>query len=128
VLALTAFVEAQRPREFPPIVVGDFNAPPESDEIRFMTGLATLDGRSVFFQDAWDIAGDGASDGITWSNRNTFAALENEPERRIDYVFVGWRREGGAGVVRRASVVCDVPVHGVYPSDHFGVLAEVALG
>jgi hypothetical protein len=38
---------------FPPIIVGDFNAEPGSDEIRYMTGLHSLHGESVPFLDAW---------------------------------------------------------------------------
>ncbi len=38
---------------FPSILVGDFNAEAESAEIRFVTGLQSLGGRSVAFLDAW---------------------------------------------------------------------------
>ena len=37
----------------PQILCGDFNATPDSDEIRFLRGLHTLDGRRTHFQDAW---------------------------------------------------------------------------
>jgi endonuclease/exonuclease/phosphatase family metal-dependent hydrolase len=109
----------------PPILCGDFNADADSDEIRFLTGLASLEGRSTYFQDAWRVAG-GRSPGITWSNDNPFAAEEHEPERRIDYVFVGWRRNGGPGRVTACSVVCDRPLTGTWPTDHYGVLADLA--
>lgn len=109
----------------PPILCGDFNADPDSTEIRFLCGLASLQGRSTYWQDAWRVAG-GTSAGITWSNDNPFAAQEHEPERRIDYVFVGWRREDGRGRVSACSVVCDRPLTGTWPTDHFGVLADVA--
>jgi endonuclease/exonuclease/phosphatase family metal-dependent hydrolase len=48
---------------FPPIILGDFNAEPGSDEIRYMTGLHSLQGRSVAFLDvalttsSWAIPG-----------------------------------------------------------------------
>ena len=35
------------------VVMGDFNAVPDSDEIRWLGGLTTLDGRRVAYQDAW---------------------------------------------------------------------------
>jgi endonuclease/exonuclease/phosphatase family metal-dependent hydrolase len=108
----------------PPILCGDFNANPDSNEIRFLCGLATLGGRSTYFQDAWRVAG-GAGPGFTWDNRNSFAALEHEPDGRIDYVFVGWRRDGGAGRVESARVVCDRSLTGAFASDHFGVLADI---
>jgi endonuclease/exonuclease/phosphatase family metal-dependent hydrolase len=108
----------------PPILAGDFNAEPDSTEIRFLTGLTSLQGKSTYFQDAWRVAG-GRSPGFTWDNRNPFAAAEFEPDRRIDYIFVGWRRPDGAGRVESCRVVCDRALTGVFPSDHFGVVADI---
>ena len=71
----------------PPILCGDFNAEPMSDEIRFLTAKAVIDGRSTYFQDAWAVVHDGG--GITWDPANDLAAGANEPPQRIDYVFVG---------------------------------------
>lgn len=108
----------------PPILAGDFNAEPDSTEIRFLTGSASIDGHSTYFQDAWRVAG-GGGPGRTWDNRDPFAAAEHEPDRRIDYVFVGWRRDGGIGRVQAARVVCDTPLTGTFASDHFGVVADI---
>jgi endonuclease/exonuclease/phosphatase family metal-dependent hydrolase len=122
---LALAVIARRPKGgFPPVVVGDFNAEPESDEIRFLTGLHPIDGKSVYFHDAWRVAGAGGA-GITWSNRNRFARLALEPERRIDYVFVGYPTSQGLGLLQSCRVVCDDAVDGIWPSDHFGVYAEL---
>lgn len=110
----------------PPILAGDFNADPDSAEIRFLSGLQSLGGESTYWQDAWRIAGEGP--GLTWDNRNPFAALDMEPERRIDYVFVGWRKDSGAGRVVAAKVVCDGPLRpgsDVWPTDHLAVMAEI---
>lgn len=109
----------------PPIVAGDFNAEPTSTEIRFLTGDASLDGRSTYFQDAWRVAG-ARGPGYTWDNRNLYAEKAKEPDRRIDYVFVGIRHQGGAGRVESCRVVCDRALTGTFASDHFGVLAEIA--
>ena len=111
----------------PPIIGGDFNADPDSNEIRFLCGLAAVGGRSVYYQDAWRVAG-GAGPGWTWDNRNNFAAGDREPDRRIDYIFSGWRRDGaaGAGRVESARVVCNRALTGTFASDHFGLLAEIA--
>jgi endonuclease/exonuclease/phosphatase family metal-dependent hydrolase len=123
--ALALEVIRRRPKGgFPPVVVGDFNAEPDSDEIRFLTGGHAVDGKSVYFHDAWRVAGSGG-DGTTWSNRNRFARLALEPERRIDYVFVGYPTAQGLGRVEACRVVCDQAVDGVWPSDHFGVYAEL---
>lgn len=105
-----------------PIVAGDFNAEPDSTAIRYLSGLATLDGTSTYLQDAWRLAGDGGP-GITWSNSNPLAALDQEPDRRIDYIFSGFHGRSGAGRPVECRVVADTPVDGVWPTDHFGVLA-----
>lgn len=124
VVALSDFVTAQHVKgEFSPIIAGDFNAEPDSDEIRYMTGRHSLGGRSVYWNDAWLVAGHG--DGTTWSNRNRFARVAWEPERRIDYVFAGNPRAGGRGHVEVCRVVCDDERGGIWPSDHFGVYAEL---
>ena len=124
VVALCDEVLASRRRGgFPPIIAGDFNAEPDSDEIRFMTGSHSIDGRSVYFHDAWRVAGE-AGRGATWSNRNPYAKANLEPERRIDYIFAGYPLQGGVGMLKSCRVVCDDEKDGVWPSDHFGVLAE----
>ncbi|MHB8574971.1 MAG: endonuclease/exonuclease/phosphatase family protein [Dehalococcoidia bacterium] len=124
VVAVTEFARARRPRGgFPPILVGDFNAQPESTEIRYVKGLHALDGGSVHFRDAYAIAGDG--DGTTWSNRNDYARPSLEPDRRIDYIFVGPPQRDGVGNIEHCRVVCNTSDHRVWPTDHFGVYAEL---
>jgi endonuclease/exonuclease/phosphatase family metal-dependent hydrolase len=108
---------------FPSILVGDFNAEPESAEIRFVTGLQSLGGRSVAFLDAWRTVGQGS--GITWSNQNAYARAALEPDRRIDYVFTGFPMRSGVGQLLDCRVVCNDEKDGVWPSDHFGVYAEL---
>jgi endonuclease/exonuclease/phosphatase family metal-dependent hydrolase len=125
---LCEMVLRRRPREgFPPVIVADFNAEPDSSEIRYVSGFSSLEGRSVMFYDAWRVGGDGGP-GYTWSNRNGFAAIALEPERRIDYIFCGYPiRIGeryGVGKIQECRVVCDDERGGVWPSDHFGVYAE----
>jgi endonuclease/exonuclease/phosphatase family metal-dependent hydrolase len=109
---------------FPSILVGDFNAEPDSAEIRFVTGLQSLGGRSVAFLDAWRTAG-GRGAGITWSNQNGYARAALEPDRRIDYVFTGFPQRSGVGQLLDCRVVCNEEKGGVWPSDHFGVYAEL---
>ncbi len=125
VVALGELVLRRRPRAgFPPILVGDFNAEPESSEIRYVSGLHALEGRSLYLRDSWTHAGDGG-DGITWSNRNDYARPWHEPDRRIDYVFVGPPTAQGVGRAESCRVVCDELRDGVWPSDHFGVYVEL---
>ena len=120
-------------RSFPAILVGDFNAEPEADEIRFLRGLTSLGTeRRVYYQDAFARAGDG-SPGHTYARRNPFAAPLSEPDRRIDYIFVRGRDERLRGEPIAARVCFDEarPVAGaeaVFASDHFGVLATLRAG
>jgi len=53
VKALTAAVARLAPEEgFPAIVMGDFNAEADSDEIRYLRGLTGLGGECVYFADS----------------------------------------------------------------------------
>lgn len=127
VLALADMMEHWRSGVWlPPILVGDFNADPDSAEMRFLCGLQSIDGRSSFFEDAWRVAGNGGS-GWTWDNKNPFAALVAEPNRRLDYVLVGLPREDGRGSIDDCRVVLADARNGIYPTDHFGVCAELRL-
>lgn len=119
---LARFVDQQRPWTYPPIVCGDFNAEPESDEIRMLTGLTTCPVDGLVFHDAWIVAGNRA-EGMTWDNRNPYAVLEFEADRRLDYIFVGRPGPGGAGHVVECSLAGNEPVDGVWPSDHYAVVA-----
>ncbi|HEX8791879.1 MAG TPA: endonuclease/exonuclease/phosphatase family protein [Polyangiaceae bacterium] len=115
----------RRAGRFPAILVGDFNAEPRSDEIRYMGGLTSLGSTTrVYFQDAFAAAG-GDAPGYTFSQRNPFAAPLREPDRRIDYIFVRGRDDRFRGEPLEARVCFDAPVDGTYPSDHFGVVAKL---
>jgi endonuclease/exonuclease/phosphatase family metal-dependent hydrolase len=112
---------------FPPVVVGDFNAEPESDEMRYLRGLTGLGGPCVYFADAFLIGGDGGA-GVTFSKHNTFAEPLREPERRIDYVFVRGPDDAQRGEPTNARVCFDQPHAGVFASDHFGVISTISAG
>jgi endonuclease/exonuclease/phosphatase family metal-dependent hydrolase len=120
-------VSPAEPREaMPPIVCGDFNAEPDSDEIRFLCSLTDLDGRSAFYQDAWRVAGDGAGHTQDWRT-NPIALAANVHRKRIDYVFVGdpFRRTGGAGRVLAAQRAFHEPITGTLASDHSGLAVDI---
>lgn len=116
-------IAGRRPRTHPPILCGDLNAAPDSDEIRMLTGRADLGVPKLVFHDAWEVCGVGRGD--TWSNDNPYASLDLEPARRIDYVLSGWPRRGGAGHVTAVELVGTSAVDGVVPSDHYGVVAAI---
>ena len=131
VRSICTFIDSSKPdggRDYPPILCGDFNADPDSDEIRMLTGRSDPPVPKLVFHDAWEVAGqasDSSDTGATWTNANPYARLDLEPDRRIDYVFVGWPKAGGAGHVTRCTVEGLEPVDGVVPSDHLAVLAEL---
>lgn len=111
-------------RAFPPLVLGDFNAVPESDEIRMMTGKAAVPVDGLVFYDAWE-ASHAEGRGFTWSHENVHTGLALEPDRRLDYIFAGKPLANGAGHVRKAWLLGREPVDGLLPSDHYGVAAEI---
>ena len=112
----------------PQVLCGDFNATPDSDEIRFLRGLTTLEGRRTHFQDAW-LRTHGEAAGVTWSSENelTRALRSLDIDRRIDYVFVTSRKKDGRGTVRECRVVLDEREGGICASDHYGVFADVQV-
>ncbi len=118
------FVRETRPRPFPAVLCGDLNADPSSDEIRMLTGRAASPVPRVVFRDAWEAAGN-REPGYTWSNINPFAAAGLDLDRRIDHVMVGHPKLGGVGHVISAHVAGDVPVDGLWGSDHLAVVAEL---
>ena len=63
--------------------------------------------------------------GYTWSNANPFAAAALDLDRRIDHVMVGHPKLGGVGHVLTAQVAGDVPIDGLWGSDHLAVVAEL---
>jgi endonuclease/exonuclease/phosphatase family metal-dependent hydrolase len=120
---LTRVHEAQDERA-PLIVCGDFNADPDSDEIRMLTGRTTAPAPGLSFYDAWEVAGP-PTPGHTWSNDNPWATQLLWPNRRIDYIFSAAPRRGGAGHPTRTALLGAVPVDGTYPSDHYALLSDL---
>lgn len=113
------------------LLMGDFNATPDSDEIRFLRGLHTLRGRRTYYQDAWLVHSDRERDaGLTWSRRNPYTQRLRflQTDRRLDYIFASAPARDGRGLVHSCRVVLDEgDADGVFPSDHFGVFAELQL-
>jgi endonuclease/exonuclease/phosphatase family metal-dependent hydrolase len=109
---------------YPPVVTGDLNAEPASDEIRLLGGVLTepvVPGLALV--DGWRYA---APDdpGFTWDRRNPHLADSAIPDSRIDYILTGLPHEG-RGRVRSIRLAGNTPIDGVWPSDHFAVVAEL---
>ncbi len=125
---LGLFVTEHDYADGPSVLLGDFNADPDADEMRFLRGLTPLGGRSVYFADAWLATtgqDDAAGPGWTYDRRNPYALRSREPSRRIDYVLVRGPDRALRGEPLSARLVLDEPTDGIWPSDHFGVLAEI---
>ena len=120
---LVAFVGERASVSFPPIICGDFNTGPDSDEIRSLTGRRDTVAPGFVLFDAWEMAGNGS--GHTWTQTNPWTARALLPDKRIDYIFVGWPCRGGAGHVLRCSIEGVEPFEEVVPSDHYAVCAEL---
>jgi endonuclease/exonuclease/phosphatase family metal-dependent hydrolase len=116
----------ERRDAMPPILCGDLNAEPDSDEIRFLCSHTALDGRMTGYQDAWRAAGDGPGYTQDW-RANAIADSMNVNRKRIDYVFVGdpFLRTGSAGRVLSASLAFHEPLTGVHASDHYGLSVDI---
>jgi len=127
VVAVDQFIEAQREDGETVVLCGDFNAIPEADEIRYLKGLTTLEGRRAYYQDAYCLLHPSAP-GITWSSENPYT----EPmaflprDRRLDYVFVSPPTKEGRGRIYSCDIVCNTPnIHGIWPSDHYALVTVI---
>jgi endonuclease/exonuclease/phosphatase family metal-dependent hydrolase len=123
--AICDFVRECRPRTFPAVLCGDLNADPASDEIRMLTGLTAVPVAGVVFRDAWELVSHESDPGLTTANSNPFNAPNLDVERRIDYVMVGQPKLGGVGHVVDVQLFGNAPIEGMWPSDHYGVVAQL---
>ena len=109
---------------YPPVVTGGLNAEPGSDEVRLLGGLLTSPAVPVLVLiDAWRYA-EPDDPGFTWDHRNGYRAGRELPDARIDYILVGLPRHG-RGKVLSVQLAGTAPVGGIWPSDHFAVVADL---
>lgn len=104
-------------KDDPIVVTGDFNARPSAPPYRILT-RSEEEAPSTPLRDALDVSG--SPHHGPRSTYNHFGATV-QPNRRIDYIFVGPRL-----AVQRHGHLTDRWDEG-YPSDHLPVLAEVAI-
>ena len=110
-------------RDLPVVIGGDFNAIPDSDEIRMVTGRSAPPRPGVLLSDCWEHVGDGP--GLTWRRDNPHQVDTAWPQRRLDYVFVSWPRPKPVGNPVAAWLAGVEPVDDVVPSDHAAVVVEL---
>ncbi len=111
------------------VLAGDFDAVPEAASLRFWTGQQALSGTSVCYRDAWESIHPGEP-GHTFTPHNPLVANGEMPlelGRRIDYIMVRCSDHGPTLDIRACDRIFDEPVDGVWASDHFGVVVDLAL-
>jgi endonuclease/exonuclease/phosphatase family metal-dependent hydrolase len=114
----------------PPILMGDLNAGPQADEIRYLRGEHAIDGRSIYFADVWEYA-QAQGPGHTYARDNAFALKNGEPNRRIDYIFVRGPDREMRGEPSNVRLAFEQSVAGkegpVWASDHYGVVCDLSM-
>lgn len=128
-IAAARLVEERRARrELHVVLAGDFNAEPGASSVRFWTGCQSLGGMSVCYRDVWESAHP-ADPAHTFAPRNPLVA-ENKPNldlgRRFDDVLARCVDHGPTLAVAACALAFDEPVAGVWASDHFGLVADLA--
>jgi endonuclease/exonuclease/phosphatase family metal-dependent hydrolase len=109
------------------VVAGDLTADPDAASVRFWTGRQSLDGTSVCYRDAWESTHPG-DPGHTFTPRNRLMGDRDWPFRRLDYVLVRCGDHDGPTLdIATCALAFADPVGGVWASDHFGVVADLAV-
>jgi endonuclease/exonuclease/phosphatase family metal-dependent hydrolase len=110
--------------------MGDFNAAPNTDEIRYLRGEHVIDGRSLYFGDVWDYA-EPAGPGYTYARDNAYARKNGEPNRRIDYIFVRGPDKDMRGEPSNVRLAFTEQAQGsegpLWASDHYGVICDLTM-
>ena len=127
VLAARSIEELAGRRHWHVVLAGDLDADPDAASVRFWSGRQAVGGTSVCYRDAWERIHPGEP-GDTFTPRNPLVADRDWPFRRIDYIFVRCGDHGGPTLdIAACARIFDQPVDGVWASDHFGVVAELAV-
>jgi endonuclease/exonuclease/phosphatase family metal-dependent hydrolase len=111
------------------VVAGDFDATPDAASMRFWRGRQALGDTSVCYRDAWEHTHPG-DPGHTFTPANPMVAEGTWPlerGRRIDYVLVRCADHGPSLDITACARLFDQPTRGVWASDHFGVVADLAV-
>lgn len=122
-LEIVAQIRGDPDTAMPVVIGGDFNAVPDSDEIRLLTGRRAGPMANLVLSDCWEHVGDGP--GFTWRADNPYQPHTAWPDRRLDYVFVSWPRPKPIGNPVMIRLAGFEPVDGVFPSDHAAVVVDL---
>ncbi len=128
-LAARVIEEHARKTSLHVVLGGDLDADPDATSIRFWSGRQALGGMSVCYRDTWESMHP-QEPGHTFTPENPLMALANWdwPFRRIDYLFVRCGEHGGPTLkIASCQRIFDEPMGGVWASDHFGLIADLAI-
>jgi hypothetical protein len=114
------------------VLCGDLNAEPDSDTIRWLTGLAVVEGRSTLWVDAWkNSLGEGktSTPDNMWAGRTASSVGISHPHllpsRRIDYILARGFAYGRIGAPVNTWIFGNAADNNLIPSDHFGVATDL---
>lgn len=127
VLVARAIEEHIGDREMHAVVLGDFDAAPDSASMRFWRGRQPVQQLSVCYQDAWEYA-HSDDPGHTFELANPLVRageFGTAVSRKIDHVLVRSGLRGPTLGVADCRRVLDRPVDGVWASDHYGVVVDL---
>ncbi len=92
-------------------------------------GKQSLDGISVCYRNAWDRMHPGEP-GHTFTRRSPLVAEAHRdwPYQRIDHILVRYGPNGEPSLdIRACELAFDEPIDGIWASDHFGLVADLAV-
>jgi endonuclease/exonuclease/phosphatase family metal-dependent hydrolase len=127
VLVACALEEHIGSRDLHAVVLGDFDATPDSASLLFWRGRRSVDGLSVCCQDAWEYAHPN-DPGYTFEVTNPLVRdgeVATAVTRKVDHVLVRRELHGPSLQVARCERVLDRPSGDVWASGHFSVLADL---
>jgi endonuclease/exonuclease/phosphatase family metal-dependent hydrolase len=126
VRALARFIADEAASGAIPILTGDLNAEPDSDEIRLLGGHKTTPPvPGLVLIDTWLYA-DPTAPPWTWDRRNPAVLATGEPNARIDYVLLGYRTASTLLLrIESAWLTGNTPIDDLWPSDHAAVVADL---
>ena len=102
----------------PVILMGSFHALAGSEEIQLL--------KDAGFVDVWQVVGRGAGetyDPAANTNIRNHGLSPSSDAERIDYIFI----RGEDIAARSIRLVFNRPTYGVFPSDHYGLYAELRV-
>jgi endonuclease/exonuclease/phosphatase family metal-dependent hydrolase len=112
------------------VLAGDLDADPAAASIRFLSGRQSLDGMSVCYRNAWESAHPGKpAETFIPENPLINPNKVDWPFRWIDHIFVRCETDAGGPTlhITDCNRIFDQPRDGVWASDHFGVMADLAV-